>query len=630
MTPEAVSRPDGFCLIEVGLAINNGMDFVPAMVRWCEPPLSICRIQWLDLMDTLNADGSLNSVRYASRAERLLAAVDGGLDHEGNQSRLVLQLSPLSYDQELAAHDMMRGRDWLVSSLDTWMATDDAPRARWLTAGIGYGKSLITSWLCRNKAFVAAFHLADPDDDNKRSARKAVLSLAFQLSTQLAAYETRLAALQLEEIVPMSNPRQLFQRLIVQPLNLLAKPPPRKLFVVDALEAMNDGPSNEMASILASFNDMPSWCRLLILSREDAVLTSLLYPLAGEPLGEHAEENEADLRSCLEHELKPFFEDGSSDVPASIVEEVLQRAEGLFLYVRHVLQALSAGRLTLDKLEAFPVGLGGLFLQIFEKQFVEEEAYERCRPLLEVLCAELEPLPLETVWSMLDISAHDRQLALMSLGSLFSLSKGRLVPFHSSVKEWLLDGTRCSVRFLIDECGGHSTLANWCFSAYEAAGSARSMDSLPAYVIEHAERHMEAAKRVELLPKLSKMLRDEAFMTVCRVRAIKTDGMFSFYHGSISRGDTQRRLAGCKEGSFLIRFSERQKQYCVSFVDPTAPGSPPLRHNLLYQLPDNRGYSICPASKVVEGVTAIYKDLGDFVQAFQRKGVLKESVAPPS
>ncbi|MGV8118237.1 MAG: toll/interleukin-1 receptor domain-containing protein [Candidatus Xenobiia bacterium LiM19] len=44
MTPHSVRRPDGFCHNEIARAISRGLKFVPIMVVWCEPPLSICRI----------------------------------------------------------------------------------------------------------------------------------------------------------------------------------------------------------------------------------------------------------------------------------------------------------------------------------------------------------------------------------------------------------------------------------------------------------------------------------------------------------------------------------------------------------------------------------------------------------
>jgi hypothetical protein len=53
LTPHSVRRPDGYCLNEVARALGRGLRIIPLMVVESEPPLSICRIQWLDMRQCL-------------------------------------------------------------------------------------------------------------------------------------------------------------------------------------------------------------------------------------------------------------------------------------------------------------------------------------------------------------------------------------------------------------------------------------------------------------------------------------------------------------------------------------------------------------------------------------------------
>jgi len=53
LTPHAMRRPDGVCLDELAVARFKGLSIAPLMLRMVEPPLSICRIQWLDVRDCL-------------------------------------------------------------------------------------------------------------------------------------------------------------------------------------------------------------------------------------------------------------------------------------------------------------------------------------------------------------------------------------------------------------------------------------------------------------------------------------------------------------------------------------------------------------------------------------------------
>ncbi|RHY81249.1 hypothetical protein DYB35_001397 [Aphanomyces astaci] len=66
----------GVCLNDISAGMASGVGFVPVMVRPCEIPLSICRIQWLDLSDCLmhqlTNNNVVNDVKYAVRLPQVL------------------------------------------------------------------------------------------------------------------------------------------------------------------------------------------------------------------------------------------------------------------------------------------------------------------------------------------------------------------------------------------------------------------------------------------------------------------------------------------------------------------------------------------------------------------------------
>jgi hypothetical protein len=49
MTPHSVRRPDGYCLNELARAYGRSLPIIPVMVSTVDAPLSICRLQWLDM-----------------------------------------------------------------------------------------------------------------------------------------------------------------------------------------------------------------------------------------------------------------------------------------------------------------------------------------------------------------------------------------------------------------------------------------------------------------------------------------------------------------------------------------------------------------------------------------------------
>src|SRR5229473_1184848 len=197
MTPHSVRRPDGYCLNELARAGDRRLPIIPVMVAKVEPPLSVCRIQYLDMQDCVPVDG--RQTRYQSKFDHMLQAIESiRLDFEGVQARLLSYLDPLPYEAEVSQHLVrFTGRDWVVRELESWLA-DPRRRVFWITGEAGVGKSALAAWLSRNRPEIAAFHACRYGNSDRVNPRKALTSLAYQLSTQLSDYEQRLNASNLD------------------------------------------------------------------------------------------------------------------------------------------------------------------------------------------------------------------------------------------------------------------------------------------------------------------------------------------------------------------------------------------------------------------------------------------------
>ena len=106
ITSASVGRPNGVSLNHVSAAMNAGMGFVPLMVRHCEIPLSICRIQWFDMTDCIVDDATqsvwkLNETRYQPKVEGVVRALSEGLDHTGEKARMFALMSPFSFSAQV-------------------------------------------------------------------------------------------------------------------------------------------------------------------------------------------------------------------------------------------------------------------------------------------------------------------------------------------------------------------------------------------------------------------------------------------------------------------------------------------------------------------------------------------------
>ncbi|WP_144307530.1 hypothetical protein, partial [Oceanidesulfovibrio marinus] len=184
----------------------------------------------------------------------------------------MLEPGLLRYDAEIERHLAgVVGREWLIGRIDTWLRADDDSRMLWLTGKPGSVNSAIASWLCRNRREIAAFHLCDANNMDKADNRRCVLSIPWQLTTQLQEYQTRLGQMDMQSIVQQAAPVTLFDHLVAQPLSYSFPRPDRPIVVLgDGLAEATHGGENQLATLLAQgLAQTPRCFRVLITSGPD-------------------------------------------------------------------------------------------------------------------------------------------------------------------------------------------------------------------------------------------------------------------------------------------------------------------------------------------------------------------------
>lgn len=506
ITPHSVRRPDGYCLNEIARALERRMDVVPVMVVWAEPPLSICRIQWLDMQDCVPVGE--RAARYEVKFERLADALEQGrASFGGAQARLaaLLQLEQRPFEAEILEHlPRFTGRRWVFDRIDAWLADPDASRVFWIVGDPGMGKTAIAAWLCYHRREIAAFHLCRHGHTQKSDPRRCVMSIAYQLSSQLPDYQERLNALDLERLVAESNAATLFDALIVQPLWGRFPEPDRLILVlVDGLDEATEAGRNELAAFIASeFHRTPEWMRLVVTSRPDPQVLHPLQRYTPYVLCASASGNEQDIRDYLVRELRPFV--GETGVPPPALDALLDRSEGVFLYAKWAREELLEGRLSLGRLDEFPQGLGGVYAQFFGRQFGDLEAYEsKVRPALELLSAAQEPLGQQALASALGWDDYDTEAFRRSVGSLFPTVDGVVRPFHTSVMEWLTNPSTASDHF-VSVKKGHQLLAEQAWQEYQ-----RDIATVSRYTLAHLVTHLLAVRE---LARAGRALSDPPFV----------------------------------------------------------------------------------------------------------------------
>ena len=336
MTPHSVRRPDGYCLNELARAIQRTIRIIPVMLLWCEPPLSICRIQWLDMQDCIPLEERYD--RYGLKFAMLTEALEhNNLDFEGFHTFLLNLLKPLSFDAEIKYNlDMFTGRRWVFEEIDRWLASGST-RIFWIAGSPGVGKSAISAWLCAHRREIVAFHFCRFDNVQKRDPRRYIMSIAYQLSTQLPEYEGRLKSLKVGDISDM-DAKTLFDHLIVQPLSGILEPGREMVILIDALDEASVNGKNELSGFIASeFERTLEWLRLIVTSRPDPDIMGDLQAYTPFMVNISDLRNEDDIRLYLAREVKKY--NSEKDVPPAYIDAIVKKSEGLFLYAEWIVKS---------------------------------------------------------------------------------------------------------------------------------------------------------------------------------------------------------------------------------------------------------------------------------------------------
>jgi WD40 repeat protein len=512
MTPYSVRRRnsrdpnsrDGYCLNEIAKAMEKNKLIVPVLLVTLDdgPPASICRIQYLDLRDTVPVDE--HEDRYQIRLERLAKAVEeDDLDFEGGQARLARLLRPLSFEGEMSRHiASFTGRQWLFAELDRWLQTQSSSRVFWLVGGPGIGKTAVAAHLCHYRPEVIGYHFCTHGHTDKSDPARAVLSMAYQMAQHLPEYAKRLSEKELEKDVA-KNAGTLFDTLVVEPLSRdFPAPDGSLLVIIDAMDEATSGGRNAIAELVRDhWAKTPAWLRLVITSRPELEVVSTLGHLDPFALNAQRAENLEDLERFLERELLAR----KVAVTPSLLRTILEKSEGVFLYARVLFDEIDAQRLTLEHPEELPVGLYGHYHRFFTRQLPDVDRYRsELRPLLEIVCAGQAPVPVALLARALGISGFDLRERLVRLGSLLTLRRSAdgdagdgdaVALFHKSVRDWLtaLDektSLPVSGSYVIDGHRGARQLADAVVNELKGDLSQSS-----AYALRYAPSHLVAADR---------------------------------------------------------------------------------------------------------------------------------------
>ena len=511
-----------------------------------KPPVNISYIQWLDMHDWRGTHGVVRSEKdkdgnafaigdaaweqwYQAKLSEIVRVVESDESRRfaGEIETLNGHLRPIRSEARISVllGKGYYGRQWLFDAVEKWRSTGcadhligpvdtskqdarsesaapSAPsRLFWIMGVPGVGKSAFAAQLTHTRGdTVIAAQFCEWDKPDHRNAPRVVRSLAFQLATRLPDYRKLLLTLPEIAELDRKDAAELFDYLLANPLrSVIHGGRERYLIVIDALDEAGEAGRNPLVEMLArNAQRLPDWLGLVVTSRPEFDVKTPLQALNPFPLDTQSESNRADIRDYLRRELAtPLQNRPDAD---RLVEQILEKSEGVFLYVERFCDDVQRGHLSLDRPEQFPPGLGGTFCQYFQSQFADLEKFRKdVRPALRAILAAREPLPLEILQRLFNWQDEELRDFIRPLASLFPVTNESghevIKPYHKSLIDWLTDEAKASTHFVsLNE--GHRLLADYGLQWW----------SRDDYALGHLPLHLAAsAQPVQLIQLLTSL-----------------------------------------------------------------------------------------------------------------------------
>ena len=494
MTQHSIRRPDGFCLNELSRAMSMQIAIFPVMVEWCEPPLSICRFQWLDMRQGYQ-QGKITP-KFSEYIRDLASALEYNRnDFEGVLVKLRNILDPIPFESSALMHiRRFVGRAWIKGKIDNWLMKSKE-RIFWITGSPGAGKSAFASWLHFYHPNVKAFFLCKAPSSGNRGIyepgdpRWCVRTIAFHLSAMIPEYRNRINAMPLERIVKENSAESMFERIISEALFGINFPSDQSVVIlIDGLDELTWEGRNELAEFLVNqLSKTPDFLRVIITSRYEMPLISNLQRYKPFHIDEEIALNEKDQRQFISNEFNRFIENKSLD--ANIVESLLKKSEGNFLYLEQLRDSLERGHISLDNIKSFPQGLGEFYEHFFNRKFKDVNIFrDRLYDKLAIILAVSTPLRWEEAESLFGWNTGFEIKEFKDfLGALFKYDNNQITPFHASLREWLINEQRAG-NFWIRIIDGHKRIAQIGYQAYKSksdhtVGELKCIQELPVHLL---------------------------------------------------------------------------------------------------------------------------------------------------
>jgi hypothetical protein len=419
------------------------------------------------------------------------------------QNNISNQLKAIAFPNIQQLTEGFTGRSQILNEIDHWLQQKDQ-RFFILTGEPGVGKSAIAAHLTQTREDIVAYHFCQLGDNETVCPSRVLRSLAAQLDKAFHYYSEALfntikstlsgeAHINIDKIEDLEDGIQSTVKqfkinnvntsdianeldiLIRAPLAALPElyekhgkePPELAIILIDGLDVavtMEAGvqEDEDLATLFAALSEdesLPSWVRFLFTTRPDRRVLREFEPLKPYLLDERSEENLADIRQYVNQRLSSTtLKQQVAVTPMEAqgwVEQLTERSQGNFRYIKSLLDDLEAERCSLNALSALPLGMKESYAKDFAQRFPEDEWSDRHDLILRTLAEAEHPLTEDELATLTKILPRQLRQDLWGLRQFLDVDLVRFcwiaekkedhyetyetfVIFHQSLKEYLI------------------------------------------------------------------------------------------------------------------------------------------------------------------------------------------------
>ncbi|GBG35089.1 Hypothetical Protein FCC1311_113122, partial [Hondaea fermentalgiana] len=355
----------------------------------------------------------------------------------------------------------------------------------------------------RQPILVAAYHFFRHDQVTTAAPKEALVSIAWQLCQSVPGFVNELDSVSLSDVrdKPLVD---VFQTILVDPLNRLDSNQMRQVVVLDALDECSKSDA-VLRDIVRTWKDvMPSWLSLVVSTRPEGEIQRGVTnnSLNSKVLELTDRENFRDIELHIKNLLRDMKDIVEQKDVASCAKILSERSEGLFLWASFLPETLNrmhevkrGGLLTAQDIShknAIPNGLGGMFEEYFERLRDKMGGDDAYQSLLTPIVAAREPLSVEQLTVIFGKTKKKTQTIIGNARNLlYQSGDDRVALIHKRMADWLLDDD-LSGDLGVDIDDGHIALADYCSSSRDGVFSLR-------HAVFHLVKSGEHAEAFELL-----------------------------------------------------------------------------------------------------------------------------------